>query len=188
MNCVKPVRGEVLVLESIWDHAGEASDLYVMEASPYAYRELDFGFYESPGVRLHYIDDYAQFESALGRERHRAPSSSTCRPSGSPPRRSPWNAATVPGRSTAASPSGSNPSTSSTGLNAPTRHSCWSVSRRGRALSHAHLLRRSFSAASLLVDGRVRRGFASPLLSPSPRARITAWVHQLLGAAYRSPP
>lgn len=65
MNCVKPVRGEVLVLESIWDNSKETRDLYVADASPYAYRELAFGFYESPRVRLHYIDDFAEVDSAL---------------------------------------------------------------------------------------------------------------------------
>ena len=65
MNCVKPVRGEVLVLESIWDNSRTPRDLYVADASPFAYRELTFGFYESPRVRLHYIDDYGAVEAAL---------------------------------------------------------------------------------------------------------------------------
>ncbi len=69
MNCVKPVRGEVLVLESIWDHTPQERDLYVADASPFAYRELSFGFYTSPRVRLHYIDDYAAVERAFAEGR-----------------------------------------------------------------------------------------------------------------------
>ncbi|MEZ0313097.1 MAG: hypothetical protein ACAI38_15080, partial [Myxococcota bacterium] len=69
MNCVKPVRGEVLVLESIWDNSHTPRDLYVADASPYAYRELAFGFYASPHVQLHYIDDYAAVDRALAEGR-----------------------------------------------------------------------------------------------------------------------
>ncbi len=69
MNCVKPVRGEVLVLESIWDNSHTPRDLYVADASPFAYRELEFGFYESPRVRVHYIDDYTAVDRALAEGR-----------------------------------------------------------------------------------------------------------------------
>ncbi len=65
MNCVKPVRGEVLALESIWDATHEERDLYVAGASPFSYRELAFGFYTSPRARLRYIDDFAAIDHAL---------------------------------------------------------------------------------------------------------------------------